>query len=167
MGFLKNVKVKTKLIISFIIVAILIGVVGIIGITSLKTVDANSEDMYINSLQSVYMMTDLKQKLTEVESDVLQLVYVRDDSKKADLEKDIQVNKEENDKYIASYEKLPMSDEEKQIWPIFKNQLEQYRTLRGNVIKLVDAGNFDEAVKQYQEIPKVIGMQCLIVLKNL
>ena len=97
----------------------------------------------------------MKQNLTEIESDVLQLVYVRDDSKKADLEKDIQVSKDENDKYIANYEKLSMNDVEKQIWPTFKNQLEQYRTLRENVIKLVDAGNFDEAVKQYQQIPAV------------
>jgi len=155
MGFLKDIKVKTKLIVSFIIVAILIGVVGAIGIMSLKTVDANSEEMYSNSLQSVYMLNDMKQNLTEIESDMLQLVYVRDDSKKANLEKDIQVSKDENDKYIANYEKLSMNYVEKQIWPTFKNQLGQYRTLRENIIKIVDDGNFDEAVKQYQQIPAV------------
>ena len=44
---------------------------------------------------------------------------------------------------------------EKQIWPTFKNQLNQYRTIRDNVVKLVDAGNYDEAVKQYQQIPAI------------
>ena len=62
MGFLKNIKVRTKLIVSFIIVAILIGVVGAIGIMSLKTVDANSEEMYSNSLQSVYMLNRYETK---------------------------------------------------------------------------------------------------------
>lgn len=155
MGFLKNIKVRTKLIISFIIVAILIGVVGAIGIMSLKTVDKNSEEMYNNRLQSVYLLTDMKQNLTEIKSDVLQLVYVRDDSKKADLEKDIQINTDEDNKYITVYEKLPMNDVEKQIWTTYKNQLGQYRTLRENVIKLVDAGNFDEAIKKYQQIPAI------------
>ena len=155
MGFLKNIKVRTKLIISFIVVAILVGVVGTIGMMSLKTVDINSEDMYTNSLQSVYMLTDMRQNLTEIRDDVIELLYVRDESKKADLEKDIQINADEDDKYITDYEKLSMNDIEKQIWPTYKNQIEQYRILRGNVIKLVDGRNFDEAVKQYQQIPAI------------
>lgn len=48
-----------------------------------------------------------------------------------------------------------MDDVEKQMWPTFKDQLEQYRNLRDNIIKLVDDGNFDEAVKQYKDIPKL------------
>jgi methyl-accepting chemotaxis protein len=155
MGFLKNIKVRIKLIVSFIIVAILIGVVGAIGIMSLKTVDTNSEEMYNNNLQSVYMLTDMRQTLIEIKSDVIELVYVRDGSKKTDLEKDIQTNVNKDDTYITAYEKLPMDDVEKQIWTTYKNQLQQYRTLRDNVIKLVDAGNFDEAVKQYQQIPAI------------
>lgn len=155
MDFLKDIKIRTKLILSFIIVAILIGVVGVIGIISLKTIGINSESMYGDNLQSIYMLTDMKQNLTETKSDMLQLVYVRDDSQKANLEKDIQLNKDENDKFIASYEKLSINEVEKQIWPTFKNQLGQYRTLRENIIKLVDDGSFDEAVEQYQQIPAV------------
>lgn len=153
MNFLKNMKVRTKLIISFIIVAILIGMVGIIGIMSLKTVDTNSGEMYSNNLQSVYVLADMKQTLMEVKSDVIELVFVRDESKKADLEKDIQTNIDENNKCITAYESFPMSDEEKQVWTTYKNQLKQYRTLREDAIKLVDAKNYDEAVKQYQQIP--------------
>ncbi|MDR3598446.1 MCP four helix bundle domain-containing protein [Clostridium sp.] len=54
-------RVKIKLILSFIIVAILICVVGAIGIMPLKTVNANSKDMYSTSLQNVYMLTDMKE----------------------------------------------------------------------------------------------------------
>jgi Methyl-accepting chemotaxis protein len=153
MNFFKNMKVRTKLSISFIIVAILIGIVGIIGIMSLKAVNKNSEDMYSNNLQSVYVLTDMKQTLIEVKSDVIELVFVRDESKKNDLEKEIQINVDENNKCITAYESFPMSDEEKQVWPIYKSQLEQYRNLRDDIIKLVDAKNYDEAVKQYQQIP--------------
>lgn len=41
--------------------AILICVVGAIGIMPLKTVNANSKDMYSTSLQNVYMLTDMKE----------------------------------------------------------------------------------------------------------
>lgn len=155
MPFLKNIKVKKKLIATYIIVAILISIVGILGIISLKALDINSGEMYSDQLQSVYMLTDMKQNLTEIKSDMLQIVYVRDISKKSDLEKDIQLNKDEDDNFISSYEKLSKSNEEKKIWDIFKNQLSEYRTLRENVIKLIDEGKIEEGVKQYQEIPKV------------
>ena len=49
MFFLKDIKVKTKLISSFLIMAILIAVVGIIGKISLKTVNTNSKEMYNNT----------------------------------------------------------------------------------------------------------------------
>ena len=153
--FLRNIKVRTKLILSFAILSILVAVVGIMGMMVSKKLDTNSENMYSNNLQSVYIFTDMKQNLTEIKSDMLQLVYVRDSSKKGDLEKSIRQNKDENDKYIATIEKIPMSSEEKQVWTTFKSQLEQYRTLRENVIKLVDAENYDDAVKQYAQIPTI------------
>jgi len=152
MLFLKDIKVKTKLISSFLIMAILIAIVGIIGKTSLKTVDTNSGEMYNNNLQSVYYLTDMKQSLTQIKSDMLQVAYVKDDSKKADLEKDIKLNQDKNEKYVTAYEKISMDDVEKQIWPTYKNQLEKYNTLTANVMKLIDDGNFDEATKQYQQL---------------
>ncbi len=163
MTFLKKMGVRAKLISCFLIVAILIVIVGIIGIHSLRIVGSNSEKMYSNSLESVYMLTDMKQNLTQAESDVLQLVYVSDNLKKSDLEKDIQQNKNKDDKYILNYEKLPMNLEEKQIWTTFKSQVNQYRTLRENVVKSVNTSSNDEAVRQYE---KLIGCSTEM-LKNL
>lgn len=155
MNFLKNIKVKTKLISAFIIVAILIAVVGVIGTMSLKTIDANSEEMYSNRLQSVYMLMDMKQSIIEIKSDVFELLYERDNSKKDYIEKDIQTNTNDDEKIISSYEKSTMNDAEKQIWATYRSQLEQYRNLRDSIVKFVDAGNYDEAVKQYQQIPAI------------
>jgi len=154
MNFLKNVKVKIKLIVAFLCVALLIGIVGVLGIVSLKNVGENAEKLYKQNLQTVYMVTDMKQNLTEIKSGMLQLVYVKDSSKRVDIEKSIQKNKDENDTYISELEKLPMSDEEKKIYDTFNINLNQYRILRENVIKLADAENFSDAEKQYLEIPK-------------
>ena len=92
MRFLNNIRVKTKLLISFLIVSILIGLVGSIGIISLKASETNSENMYNDSLQSVYLMSDVKKGLLEIKSEVLQLVYVRDKDTKSALENEIQNN---------------------------------------------------------------------------
>ncbi|RMC99839.1 methyl-accepting chemotaxis protein [Clostridium autoethanogenum] len=152
MKFFQNIKVRTKLMISFTIMALLIVAAGVTGRTSLKKVSVSSEEMYSNRLQSVYMLTDMKQNLTEIKSDMLQLIYGKDASKKSDLEKDIQLNKDEDNKYIENYEKIPKNDTEKQMWVTFKSYASKYITLREKTIKLIDAGNFDEAVKQYGQI---------------
>jgi len=155
MFILKDIKVKTKLLLSFLIMAILIAVVAMIGRISLKTVDANSKSMYTDDLQSIQFLTDIKHTLIGNKSDIIELVYVRDDAKKGDLKKDIQLNVATDDKDILNYENIPMDSSEKQLWPTIKNQLSQYRTITDNIIKLVDSGNYDEAVKQYQQIPVI------------
>lgn len=155
MNFLKNIKVRTKLIASYIIIAVVIAIVGVVGIRSLKTAAANSESMYSDNLQNVYLMTDIKQTFLKINSDVTQLVYERDNSKKADIEKDIQTNTDRSEKDISTYEKSSMNNEGKKIWSIFKIELDQYRTLRQNVTKFVDAGDFNAAVEQYKQISSV------------
>ncbi|SMC16594.1 methyl-accepting chemotaxis protein [Clostridium acidisoli DSM 12555] len=152
MGLLKNLKVRVKLIGSYIIVAVLIAVVGGIAIKSLKTVETNSENMYSNNLTSVYMLTDMQQNITEIKSDTLGLIFEKDSSMKDSLEKDIQANKNEDDQYIATYNKMPKTDAEKQVWTQLNNQIEVSRTLREKAINLVDNGNLDEAVKEYNNL---------------
>ncbi|AUM96611.1 TPA: methyl-accepting chemotaxis protein [Clostridium botulinum] len=154
---LRNIKkkVKTQLISAFLIVAVLIVIVGAVGGVALKNVARYGEKMYSINLQSVYMITDMNQNLTEIKSDMLQLIYEKDKSKKSELINNIQKNKDKNSKYLAEYEKLPKTKEEKEIFEVFKEQLSQYRTLREDVIKLVEANNYAQAEKQYKEIPKV------------
>lgn len=154
---LRNIKrkVKTQLICAFLIVAVLIVIVGAVGGVALKNVARYGEKMYSTNLQSVYMITDMNQNLTEIKSDMLQLIYEKDKSKKSELINNIQKNKDENSKYLSEYEKLPKTDEENKTFQVFKGQLNQYRTLREDVIKLVEANNYAQAEKQYKEIPKV------------
>ncbi|AJG98279.2 chemotaxis protein [Clostridium beijerinckii] len=155
---LKNVKVRIKLITAFIIVAVLIGIVGRVGITSLKNVGENAKKIYDQNLQMVYMLTDMKQKLTETKADLLELKYEqydKDSERKIQLEKIIQENNEENNEYIGQIESVPMNNEEKEIYNVFFNNLKQFIIISGNTIKLMDAENYMGASEQYKDLPKV------------
>ena len=158
MNLLKNVKVRIKLTVGFLIVAILIGIVGGVGIVSLKNVGENAKKMYAQNLQSVYMITDMKQNLTQIKSDLGDLLNTQNEKESSiidKLEKDIQINKEEDDKYISQLEIIPMGDDEKKIYDEFISYSNQYRILRDNVIKLIDAENYLGAKEQYKDIPKI------------
>lgn len=76
--------------------------------------------------------------------------------------KNIEKNQDENSKYLIEYDKLPGTDEENKKFEVFKGQLNQYRTLREDVMKLVENNNYTQAEEKYKEISK-LEMICLRV----
>jgi len=155
MKFLSNVRVKTKLVGAFVIVSLLIGLVGGVGIVSLKKVSGNAESIYSQNLRVVYILTDMQANLERIRGNISELIYVKDAAKRAELEKSIQYDKDENNQYMSESESITISNDEKKAYELFKTNLIEYRTLRENVIKLVDEENFEEAAKQYLQIPNV------------
>ncbi|ETI99571.1 MAG: Membrane associated chemotaxis sensory transducer protein [Leuconostoc sp. DORA_2] len=73
----------------------------------------NSNTMYENNLQSIYLLADIKQSLISVKSDVIELVFIKNEDRKSDLKDDIQINVGKNNKNVEQYENLPMTQEEK------------------------------------------------------
>ncbi len=155
MYIIKNLKVKTKLVTTFLIVALLICVVGIIGMNGLSKTAKNSDEMYNNNLQPVYMMTDIKQNLTEIQMDIEELLFIKDSSNKQKLEDNIKKIENENNDYFKKYENIQMSDKEKELYRKFKQELQDYRSKRENLLKLIDEGKYDEAIAQYEDIAKI------------
>ena len=125
---------------------------------SLKNVGENAKKMYNQNLQNVYMLTDMKENLTEIKSSIAELLNMKDEQDndiKNKLEKSIQENKDENDKYISQLQNSFKDSEEKKTFEQFDSELIQYRDLRENVLKLIDAKNYDGAAEKYRDIPKV------------
>jgi len=158
MNIFKNIRVRTKLIVAFLIVALFIGIVGGVGITSLKNVGENAKKMYSQNLRSVYILTDMKQNLTEIKSDIAEMLNSKDEESSAikdKLIKSIQENKDENDNYISELQNLLKDDDEKKVFEEFNSELKQYRDLRENLIKLMEAGNYTSAAEKYRDVPKI------------
>ena len=151
---IKDLKVKIKLVCTFLLVAFLVCIVGIIGMNGLKTTSNNSEEMYNNNLQSVYIMTDVKQNLTEVQLDIQSLLFIKDSSQKSKLEENIKKIENENNNYFKKYENLRMTDTEKETYKKFKEQLQSYRDKKDSIIKLIDEEKYTEAYTPYSYISK-------------
>lgn len=136
---IKSFKIKHKLLAAFMLIALFMGAVGYIGISSLGKVDSNTKNIYNYNFQSTYIMTDMKDNLTQIRADILMLLYARDNPEQnKTLEQNIKANDDENSVYISRYEKMPM-DEEKKEWPIFKQDLENYINLRNELVGLIDS----------------------------
>ncbi|BCZ44973.1 methyl-accepting chemotaxis protein [Clostridium gelidum] len=158
MNIFKNIRVRTKLIAAFLIVALFIGIVGGVGIISLKNVGENAKKMYSQNLENVYMLTDMKGNLNEIKSNISELLNMKDEKDtdvKDKLEKNIKENKDEDDEYVAQLKNLLNDADEKKVFEQFNSDLIKYRELRENVLKLIDANNYADATEQYKGIPKV------------
>lgn len=137
------------------IIAILIPIVGILGVTSLKVIDANSQKMYNSNLKSIITLMDMKQKLIKINSDTIEYVYVGDNSKKDTIKKSIQTNDNDTTNYIGNYEKISKNVSKTQSWVVFKGQFNNYKETREEIIKFIDNGNMDEALKQYKKMSTI------------
>ncbi|AJA47390.1 methyl-accepting chemotaxis protein [Clostridium pasteurianum DSM 525 = ATCC 6013] len=150
MKILGKIKVRVKMVCAFLIITVLIAVVGVIGMSSLKKVNANSQDMYKNSLQNIYMLTDMQKNLIRDKSDIIQLVYLKNPVKNFALKQEINTNVSTNNIHIANIEKIPMKDSDKKLWDTYKSQLQQYREDKKKILQLVDNNDFDGAIKEYE-----------------
>ncbi|EKQ51035.1 MULTISPECIES: methyl-accepting chemotaxis protein [unclassified Clostridium] len=142
-------KVKTKLILSFLIIAFIIGIVGLVGGISLGKVNNNAEGMYSNNLQSIRQNLSIKANMSEINSQILTIMYEKDKTKVAEAEKNIAEKVEEDNKYIAEYEKLTATEDEKKTFTEFKNNVTKYRDARQKTIDAAKSNDFNEAQNQF------------------
>lgn len=155
MNFLKNVNVRKKLISAFLFVSLLILATGIVGTLSLNRINNNSNNIYLNKSNGIFILQDIKQSLIETRADLLSIVFEKDPDKIASSMQEIEKIKDTNNKSISSIEKLTMDSAEKSSWTKFQSELSQYRTLREKVIASVKNNKYDEANSEYQDVPKI------------
>lgn len=162
-----KLKVRTKLLLSFVLVSLLIIVVGIISSFSLKTVSNNSNAMYSVGMQSVFMSEASKQDLTQIQNDFLQLLYIRDDNAKADLEINIHKNKAEIQQYIETLGDLQASGKTDKTWTAYLAQEAKYISLNEDVLKFIESDDYDSAVAEYKNIPTIASAMNSSLDKNI
>lgn len=148
-------KVRSKLIVAFLIVSILIGVVGTIGVASLKNVNNKATEMYTVSLQHINQILSIKANVLQIKSDILIIIYEKDKYKVEESKKSINSAINENDKYLSDYENSQMTKEEGIVWAEFNESTKRYKDIRDKVMEYVSSNNLDEAQKKYLEMVPV------------
>lgn len=146
MNFFKNSKIAKKLISAFMIIAILIGVVGFIGIYNMKTVNSNAVAMHDNNLETIKYLAAIKQNYADMRADLLELVYGKDKYEKKDaLEKEIYSLVNENYLLIDKYESTLLKESDKEIFLELKENMRIYLAECNKVLNFVHDNKYAEA----------------------
>ncbi|AGF55654.1 methyl-accepting chemotaxis protein [Clostridium saccharoperbutylacetonicum] len=146
MNWFKNLKIAQKLISAFITVAILIGVVGFIGIHNMNKININAITMHDYNLASINNLTSIKQNLTDVRADLLKLVYQQNkDVDNNSIEKEINDLLNETNALIDTYEKSLLSKSEETTFSNLKENIKLYSSGSTEIIKSANENNYNEA----------------------
>lgn len=145
-----NLGVKKKLISIFSVICIFIVLIGVNGMISCASINKNANEMYSNNLVSVKDLEGIRVNIGEITAYMLEIVFERDRSKLDEQIKAIDDLTNEDIILQGEYDELPViSEEEEELYEGYQQDLSKYREKRNQVIELVKANDYDEAVKLY------------------
>jgi len=145
MKWFNNLKMAQKLVSAFLLVAMFLGVIGFIGMYNMNNMNKNMNNIYNLDLVGVNAITSLKANSSQGEMDVL-LILAPESKSDIQKYKDDNANlKTKNDSLIKIYKATITTKLESEEFTKYEKLLIDYRTLRDDLIKQVDQGNYAKA----------------------
>lgn len=146
MKWFSNLKIKSKLIICFVILAVLTGAVGILAINNMSTMNTRSEQMYTDNFIPAQSLANIQTTLENVRANHLKALYEQDPiTVQNGIDTIDQLSQKTNERF-AEYEKTTLSEEEQALYSVVQSTLSTYRTLRDENLALIKAGRHAEAL---------------------
>jgi len=155
MKWFNNLKISKKLIFSFIIVSVFIGIVGIIGSTNMDKINYNSEMVYEDDLKTLIDLEELKGDTLNTRLLIINLVESGQASKVNEIKVSVENIRNKNNKRMADYESKDLSNSEKQIIDEMQNNLQEFRIVVDKIITLMSQQKYGEAVKASNDVATI------------
>ena len=148
-----NMKIRGKLILCFIVLAVFTGIVGIVGINSMNNLNNASINMYNNNFLPSQDLANIQTYLQQVRSGHLLALYEKDTSKFQSRLDEINKLVEQSNQLLESYKLTIRSDmENQQLYDNVISSMTSYRTLRDNNLELIHNQKYDQALAELQSV---------------
>lgn len=152
MKWFGNLKIRVKLIICFVILAIFTGIVGLLGINNMDTLNKRGDDMYHNNFVPATSLSEIQRAMLIIRSDYILMVYDRNISKFQERFEEINSFSENTNTILTKYEKtIGNNKTNRDLFDQLKADLTTYRSIRSEHLELVKAEKYDEAIRRMPE----------------
>jgi methyl-accepting chemotaxis protein len=144
-----NLKIGTKLMSSFILLALIAGVIGWIGISSIRKANDNDTILYEKATVPISHFGEISTAFQRVRVNLAKILLVHDKAEKqkfSDLIKELSADISKN---VELVEKTATSPEEKALIKEFSDSRTVFRPLIGKISELSMSGKDDEALATY------------------
>ena len=145
MRWFKNLKISVKLLLAFLIIALIAGFVGIFGIVSLSDMSSNNRTLFANHGDSQGYLGYVYGIYQEQRSLYRDVVIDQD----ADAAAETQQTATESDKelmsYLSKYKETCTTEDDIAMYNDLEEKIEAFREVRDQIIAFGAAGDFDGA----------------------
>ncbi|HHV08861.1 MAG TPA: methyl-accepting chemotaxis protein [Clostridiales bacterium] len=153
MKWFYNMKIRSKLICSFIILAALTGIVGVFGVSNMGTINQRSESMYHNNFIPSQDLKDIQIALQDVRANHVLAIYERSPELFPERKKAIDEVVIRNNELLAQYElTIGQDNENENLYNDVMDKLTVYREVRDKNLELVQAQQYDEALATLDQV---------------
>ena len=146
-----NMKISTKLVISFIFVAIIAGIVGMVGIFSISSLDKSDKILYEHMTKPISQMSDISTAFQRTRVNLRDSILA---TSTADIQANLSKIEERNveiDNLSEEFEKTIISEEMREAYDRFLAARNEYNTYLNDFNNLVKANKDEEAFKMLAE----------------
>lgn len=148
-----NMKIRGKLILCFIILAVFTGIVGVVGINSMNNLNNASINMYNNNFLPSQDLANIQTYLQQVRSVHLLALYEKDTSKVQSRLDEINLLVDQSNQLLESYKQTIQSDmENQQLYDNVIASMKSYRILRDNNLELIHNQQYDQALAELKSV---------------
>lgn len=142
-----NLKIASKLIPMFILVAIFTGIVGGIGIYNMEKLNNNAKSMYEYNLKSIESLNKIKQNYLAIRSNLITLTYNEEMDINETKARVDEVNKlfKENSELLGNYKNELLEENEKEDFNVIESSAGQYLSIGNSISSFVLKENHESA----------------------
>lgn len=146
MNWFNNLKIKTKLLLGFTLVAIIAGIIGFEGISSLKNADESSAILYEKNTIPLSLSADISTMFHRVRSNGLEFVTAQTTSQSETAYQSLIARTSDIEKIFSDFDKIDLPEESRNALNDVKASYKQYLPGFDKLISLAKNGNKEEAL---------------------
>ena len=152
MKWFLNMKIRNKLMLSFIFLAVITFIVGILGVYNMNAMNQESRRMYDENVIPVQYLIKAQSLLQEARANHLLALYERDtETLQTRLDKITEVVNQTN-QLLIQYDAIDKDDIAKDLLIALTNALENYKTIRNTNLDLIRNQQYDTAKAELSRV---------------
>jgi methyl-accepting chemotaxis protein len=146
MSFLNNLKTSVKLIGSFMIIAVITAVVGVLGIYYINQIDAADTKLYQNQTVPIGQIADAAVAFQRTRVNLRDMILAQDTAEAQKYADTIKTLDEQIASTSADYEKLIVAPEMRALFDAYTSDYATFKGYRDTIMAFALAGKQDEAL---------------------
>lgn len=147
-----DLKIRTKLILSFLVIVVFTAVIGAMGITYMRAINESSKEMYTNDFIPSQNISKIELALLEIHVNHVIAVYEQNPATFQDRYNEIISLVEEDNRILEEYENGIVEEEDRALYTKLTDSLAAYRKLRDQNLELIKNQQYDQALMELDQV---------------